>query len=82
MRFSTEELNVFRQWHNAVEDLNPEYLKPRDKRLYEKVLRLMRASQQNNPADECGDAHCRKMAKYEGKYDGYCDQDSPCFIHR
>lgn len=51
MKFSTEELNIFRQWFNSVSDTNPKYLEQRDKRLYEKVLRLMKASQQPVEAD-------------------------------
>lgn len=36
--FSKEELNLFRQWFNAVEDLSPAYLEKSDCDLYRKVM--------------------------------------------
>lgn len=40
--FSKEELNLFRQWFNAVEDLSPAYLEKSDCDLYRKVMELMK----------------------------------------
>lgn len=38
MNFSEEDLELFRQWFNAVEDLNPKYLERKDYLLAKKVL--------------------------------------------
>jgi hypothetical protein len=38
MNFSEDELELFRQWFNAVEDLNPKYLERKDYLLAKKVL--------------------------------------------
>lgn len=40
--FSKEELNLFRQWFNAVEDLSPAYLEKSDCDLYRKVMEMMK----------------------------------------
>lgn len=37
MQLTEEELNLIRQWFNAVEDLNPKYLEKADKDLIEKI---------------------------------------------
>ncbi|MDP8745345.1 hypothetical protein ABTW57_06160 [Serratia sp. SM59] len=39
--FSAEELNLFRQWFNSMEDTNPAYIQPSDQSLYRKVLALL-----------------------------------------
>ena len=36
--FSKAELNLIREWHNAVKDYNPIYLEDKDHKLYKKVL--------------------------------------------
>ena len=36
--FTQEELNLLRQWYNAVKDLNPWYLEGTDHILYKKIL--------------------------------------------
>ena len=41
-KFSKEELNLFRQWFNAVEDLSPAYLEKSDCDLYRKVMEMMK----------------------------------------
>jgi len=41
MGFSVEELNLIRQWYNALQDLNPKYLAPADHELASKVLNLL-----------------------------------------
>lgn len=41
--YTKEELDLFRQWFNAVQDLNNDYLKESDYALYAKVLRNIRA---------------------------------------
>lgn len=40
--FSKEELNLFRQWFNAVEDLSPVYLDKSDCDLYRKVMEALK----------------------------------------
>jgi hypothetical protein len=40
--FSKEELNLFRQWFNAVEDLSPAYLEKSDCDLYRKVMEALK----------------------------------------
>lgn len=40
--FSKEELNLFRQWFNAIEDLSPAYLEKSDCNLYRKVMEMMK----------------------------------------
>ena len=40
--FSKEELNLFRQWFNSVEDLSPAYLEKSDCDLYRKIMELMK----------------------------------------
>lgn len=41
--FDDNELNLFRQWFDAVEDLNPKYLEPEDRQLAAKVHSLLNA---------------------------------------
>ena len=36
--FTQEELNLLREWFNAVKDLNPKYLESMDYVLYKKIL--------------------------------------------
>jgi|GEM_PF-5011892 len=38
MKLSTDEINLVRQWFNAVQDLNPKYMQKADYKLYLKVL--------------------------------------------
>lgn len=38
MEFTKIELNLFRQWYNAVQDSNPQYLEEPDHALARKVL--------------------------------------------
>ncbi len=38
MQLTKEEINLIRQWFNAVQDLNDKYLKKADHKLYEKML--------------------------------------------
>jgi hypothetical protein len=40
--FSKEELNLFRQWFNAMEDLSPSYIEKSDCDLYRKVMELLK----------------------------------------
>lgn len=40
--FSKKELNLLRQWFNAVEDLSPAYLEKSDCDLYRKVREMMK----------------------------------------
>lgn len=40
--FSKEEINLFRQWFNAVEDLSPGYIEKSDCDLYRKVLERLK----------------------------------------
>lgn len=40
--FSKEEMNLFRQWFNAVEDLNPTYLEKSDCDLYRKIMERLK----------------------------------------
>lgn len=40
--FSKEELNLFRQWFNAVEDVSHAYLEKSDCDLYRKVMEMMK----------------------------------------
>ena len=40
--FSKEELNLFRQWFNAMEDLTPSYIEKSDCDLYSKVMGLLK----------------------------------------
>lgn len=37
VRLTKDELNILRQWYNAVEDLNNAYLNDEDKKLYDKI---------------------------------------------
>jgi hypothetical protein len=38
MELTDEEINIVRQWYNAVYDLNREYLNPSDVILYVKIV--------------------------------------------
>ncbi len=38
---SDAELNLIRQWFNAVDDLNPDFLKKEDRELYDKIKELL-----------------------------------------
>lgn len=38
VEFSKEELNLLRQWYNAVQDVNPKYLEAADHQLAHKIL--------------------------------------------
>lgn len=40
--FSKEELNLFRQWFNAMEDLTPTYIEKSDCDLYSKVMEMLK----------------------------------------
>ena len=40
--FSKEELNLFRQWFNAMEDLSPSYIEKSDCDLYRKVMEALK----------------------------------------
>lgn len=42
MRFSTEELRIVKKWYDIVDVMDPEYLGQRDKRLADKILRIIR----------------------------------------
>ncbi|EOT7841596.1 hypothetical protein [Pseudomonas aeruginosa] len=48
MNFSEDELELFRQWFNAVEDLNPKYLERKDYLLAKKVLDELGAKTPNS----------------------------------
>lgn len=37
MDFTKEELNIFRQWFNVIQDTNKQYLEPGDYKLAEKI---------------------------------------------
>lgn len=37
MMLTTNELDIIRQWYNAVQDLNPDYLETRDNILIDKI---------------------------------------------
>lgn len=37
MQLTDQELNLIRQWFNAVEDLAPEYLEPADRELGKRI---------------------------------------------
>lgn len=36
------DLDLLRQWYNAVEDLNPQYLEQRDKDLYARIVKTLK----------------------------------------
>jgi predicted alternative tryptophan synthase beta-subunit len=38
MKLTKDEINLLRQWYNAVQDLAPEYLEPKDHELASKIL--------------------------------------------
>jgi hypothetical protein len=38
MELTPQELDLLRQWYNAVQDLAPEYLEPRDHALATKIM--------------------------------------------
>ncbi|NLP43262.1 MAG: hypothetical protein GX351_01415 [Peptococcaceae bacterium] len=38
MEFRIEELDIIRQWYDAVQELNPKYLEERDAALYIKII--------------------------------------------
>lgn len=40
MQFTAEELNLMRQWFNAIEDLAPEYLEQADRDLMQKIAKV------------------------------------------
>lgn len=40
--FTTEEIDLFRQWFNAVEDLGRDYLGQQDRDLYTKLMRMLK----------------------------------------
>lgn len=40
--FSKEELNLFRQWFNSMEDVNPKYVEPRDRELYARLMEILK----------------------------------------
>ena len=41
MEFNSDELDLFRQWYNNIQDVNPEYLEPEDEQLYNKVMEIL-----------------------------------------
>lgn len=41
-RFSKDELDRLRQWHNALEDMAPNYLEEGDKALKQKIDELLK----------------------------------------
>lgn len=40
--FSKEELDRLRQWHNALEDMAPDYLEEGDAALRQKIVELLK----------------------------------------
>jgi hypothetical protein len=52
MDFTLEELNLIRQWFNAVEDLNPDYLEFSDRQLGNRIERFVFAQQRANQQSE------------------------------
>lgn len=39
--FTAEELDLFRQWFNSIEDVNPRFIAQGDRDLYAKVVGLL-----------------------------------------
>lgn len=49
--FAADELNLIRQWYNAVEDLAPGYLADQDRKLMRKIRGAIADGQQTRPSD-------------------------------
>lgn len=45
-QFTHAELDILRQWFNAVEDLNNKYLTSEDRALYDKIMGALRGSKE------------------------------------
>jgi hypothetical protein len=54
MEFSEAELNLIRQWFNAVDDLAPEYLEQADRDLGKRITEHVFSHQQNRNIDAKG----------------------------
>lgn len=39
-QFTMEDMNLLRQWFNAVEDMSPEYLEQKDRDLMQKIAKV------------------------------------------
>lgn len=50
MEFTKDEINLLRQWYNAVQDLSPEYLEPKDHELAAKILTALGMKPRPAPA--------------------------------
>ena len=47
MNISKEQANLFRQWFNAVKDLNPKYLTSEDEILYSEITDFLNGGRSN-----------------------------------
>jgi len=52
MVFTLEELNLIRQWFNAVEDVTPEYLEDADRKLGKRIEEFVFAQQRLNQQEQ------------------------------
>jgi hypothetical protein len=40
--FSREDMNLFRQWFNSIQDTNPKYIEQKDSELYARVMERLK----------------------------------------
>jgi hypothetical protein len=66
-----DDLNRMRQWFNAIRDVNPTYLEPRDYQLAERLHQAIGMEVPKGIADRTAPNHC-----------GLCGEPWPCRVGR